>query len=219
MATAMNSHSHHLNHPRTLTQKVCIGLGIVFVLAGIGGIIMPGLMGFHLSLAHNVIHLVSGALSLWCGYADDPKKSYNFCIGFGAVYGLLGIAGFVFGEPGYPGVGHMEADENLLRIIPNALELGTSDHSLHILLGAAFLLTAYAYKKKSDVAGRSIVDTQGRTYGSMHGRSSDVFRTSSTLDHEDLLNSESDLRDANLGRSDINRRSDNNRRDDFESRI
>lgn len=218
MATIMNSHSHHLSAPRTLTQKVCIGLGIVFVLAGLGGVVAPGLMGFHLSLAHNVIHLVSGALSLWCGYADDPRKSYHFSIGFGAVYGLLGIAGFVFGKPGFPGVGHLEADQNLLRLIPNALELGTADHSLHILLSAAFLLTAYAYKHRHDRAGKAIVDYQGRTYG-LRGHSSDVFRTSDTLDGEDLLNSESNLPEAPLGRSDVNRRSDIDRREDFERRI
>lgn len=208
MATVMNSQTHHLMTPRTLTQKVCIGMGIVFVLAGLAGIIMPGMFGLHLSLTHNVVHLASGALSLWCGYADDPKKSYLFCIGFGIVYGLLGLAGFIFGEPGYPGVGHMEADENLLRIIPNAFELGTSDHALHVVLGAAFLLSAYAMKKKHDTAGRSIVKVQSRT----SERRSDVYRG-------EVLNSESDLKDADLGRSDVHRRSDNERRTNFENRI
>lgn len=217
MATTMNPHSHHLTNPRTLTQKVCIGMGIVFVLAGLGGIIMPGMFGLHLSLAHNIVHLASGALALWCGYADDPKKSYNFCIGFGLVYGLLGLAGFVFGEPGYPGVGHMEADENLMRLIPNAFELGTADHLLHIALGAVFLLSAYAWKKKHDDVGRSIVDVQGRTY--RHEAPSDVFRTTGSLDKTDFLNSQRNLKDADLGSSDVNRRSDQDRRSDFEGRI
>lgn len=212
MATVMNSQSHHLATPRTLTQKVCIGMGIVFVLAGLAGIIMPGLFGLHMSFIHNFVHLISGALALWCGYADDPKKSYNFCIGFGLVYGLLGVAGFVFGEPGYPGVGHMEADQNLLRIIPNAFELGTADHLLHMALGAVFLVTAYVWKKKHDSAGRSIVKVQARTYD--RNQPSDVFRTTS-----DPSNYDRNLKDAHLGRSDVNRRSDVDRRDSFEGRL
>lgn len=213
----MNSHhSHHLTSPRTVTQKVCIGLGIFFVLAGLGGLVMPGMLGMHLSLLHNLIHLASGAIALVCGYADDPKKAYNFSIAFGIVYGILGLAGFVFGEPGYPGVGHMEADNYLLRIIPNALEFGTADHAVHVLISAAFLLTAYAFKKKNVDVSKTVVDVQGRTG---HFTSSDVFRTTTSEEDVDLLNSERNLKDADLGRSDVNRQSDINRRHDFERRI
>lgn len=218
MATVMNSHhSHHLTSPRTFTQKVCIGLGIAFVLVGLAGLIMPGMLGMHLSLLHNLIHLASGAVALLCGYADDPKKANTFCMAFGTVYALLGLAGFVFGEPGYPGVGHMEADNYLLRVIPNALEFGTADHVVHVILGAAFLLSYYAWKKKSADVGRTVVDVQGRT-----GKftSADAFRTATTTEDDvDLLNSERNLKDADLGRSDVQRRSDINRREDFERRI
>lgn len=215
MATSMNPHQpHHLTTPRTIPQKVCIGLGLVFILAGLGGIVMPGMFGLHLSLGHNIIHLASGAIALWAGYADDFRKAYNFCVGFGVIYGLLGLAGFVFGDPGYPGVGHMEADDNLLRIIPNALEFGTNDHVLHILLSAVFLITAYVWKKKSDVAGRTLVNHQAGNYDYERG-TSEVLRD----DARDLRNSDSDLKDAHLGRSDINRRSDIGRRSDFERRI
>lgn len=210
MSTVMNSHhSHHLTSPRTFTQKVCIGFGIAFVLLGLGGLVMPGLLGMHLSLLHNLIHLASGAVALLCGYADDPKKSNTFCMAFGAIYALLGLAGFVFGEPGYPGVGHMEADNYLLRVIPNALEFGTTDHSVHIIIGAAFLLTYYAWKKMNTDISKTAVDVQGRT-----GR---FFVTEE--DDVDLLNSERNLKDAELGQSDVQRRSDNNRREEFERRI
>ena len=206
MATTMNRHSHMVTS-RTLIQKVCIGLGVAFILAGLGGIVMPGLLGMHLSLTHNLVHLVSGALALWCGYSDDPRKAYTFSIAFGSVYGLLGIAGFVFGNPGYPGVGHMEADQNLMRIIPNVFELGTADHIVHVLLGVAFLGSAYVWKKRNDVAGRSIVNEQART------------SQTTKADYNFRQNSQSDLKDASLGRSDINRPIDKNRRSDFESRI
>lgn len=217
MATTMNSHhSHHLTSPRTVTQKVCIGLGIFFILAGLGGLVMPGMLGMHLSLLHNLIHLGSGAIALICGYADDPKKAYTFSVAFGIVYGILGLGGFVFGEPGYPGVGHMEADNYLLRIIPNALEFGTTDHAVHVLVGATFLLTAYAFKKKNAEVSKTAVDVQGRTG---HFTSSDVFRTTTSEEDVDLLNSERNLKDADLGRSDVNRQSDINRRHDFERRV
>lgn len=209
MATTMNRHSH-MTTPRTLTQKVCIVLGIFFVVAGLGGIVMPGLLGMHLSLLHNIIHLASGGLALWVGYSDDPRKAYTFCIAFGAVYGILGIAGFVFGSPGYPGVGHMEADDNLLRIIPNAFELGTMDHIVHILLSVAFIGSAFAYKKRHDVAGRSSVRDHSRTSGS---------HTTTNARDDFRQNSQSDLKDASLGRSDINRPIDKSRRTDFENRI
>jgi Domain of unknown function (DUF4383) len=203
MATTMNRHSQ-VTKPRTLTQKVSITLGVFFIVVGLGGIVMPGMLGMHLSLLHNIVHLSSGALALWVGYSDDSRKAYTFCIAFGAVYGLLGIAGFVFGSPGFPGVGYMEADDNLLRIIPNAFELGTSDHFIHIFLGVAFIGSVFASRRKG-------VFTQKRSSGSDRETKgpSDIFRK----------NSESDLRDASLGRSDINRRIDKSRRNEFETRI
>lgn len=217
MATTMNSHhSHHLTSPRTVTQKVCIGLGLFFIVLGLGGLVMPGMLGMHLSLLHNLIHLTSGAFALVCGYADDPKKAYSFSLGFGIVYAILGIGGFVFGEPGYPGVGHMEADNFLLRVIPNALEFGSVDHSVHLIIGATLLLTAYAWKKKTADLGKTVVDVQGRTG---HFTSSEIFRTTTSEEDVDLLNSERNLKDADLGRSDINRRSDIDRRRDFERRV
>lgn len=201
MATAMDRHgSHHVMTRRTSTQKVCIGVGIFFILAGLGGIVMPGMLNLHLSTSHNLIHLASGALALWSGYADDSRKAYNFSIGFGVVYGLLGLAGFIFGEPGYPGVGHMAADENLMRVIPNALEFGTMDHGLHLLLSAILIGSAYAWKNRRDDVGKRKLPLEER-YA------------------KDLLNSQSNLKDANLGRSDINRKSDLHRRSDFERRI
>jgi hypothetical protein len=190
MATTMNRHSH-LAMNRTVAQKACIVLGVFFILAGMGGIIMPGLMGMHLSLLHNLIHLFSGALALWSGYAENSRRAYVFSVAFGLVYGFLGMMGFLFGKPGYPGVGHMEADENLLRLIPNALEFGTSDHVLHLILGFAFLVSAY-------------VTTKERTTGVVKGS----YR----------VNSEKNLKDANLGQSDINPPIDRARSSNLEKR-
>ena len=177
MATTMNRQSHYAMN-RTTAQKACITLGIFFIIAGLGGIVLPGLMGMHLSLLHNSIHLASGALALWSGYATDSRRAYVFSLAFGIVYSFLGIVGFLFGQPGYPGVGHMEADENLLRIIPNAFELGTADHVVHLFFGAAFLVSA-------------ILTARQKNAGIVKGS----YR----------VNSEINLKDSSLGRSDINR--------------
>lgn len=159
MATIMKQ---HIISPRTNIQKITIGIGILFVAIGLVGVIAPGFMRMHLSTAHNVIHLFSGALAIWCGYADDPKKSYGYAMGFGIVFGLLGLAGFFLGEPGYPGVGHMEADENLLRIIPNVLEFGTVDHMIHLLIAAVLLIGTYTWLKRRETNRSTIIQTQIR---------------------------------------------------------
>lgn len=220
MGAVMNTqHGGHRSRPafatRSSIQKVCIVLGAGFILVGIAGILMPGLMAMHLSMAHNLIHLASGALALGFGYSDNSRKAYTFAVAFGVVYGLLGILGFVVGQPGYPGVGHMEADQNLLRIIPNVLEFGTMDHSVHLILSAAFLLSAYAWKKKNYEADRSIVDVQRRSV--KEGALGEG--TIQSMDTFDSSNSPSDLSKSELGRSDISPAIDQDRRSNFENRI
>lgn len=146
MPTVMNPHRAHFATDRSGPQKICLGMGFAFIVIGLMGVILPGILGMHLSMLHNLIHILSGALALWCGFTA-PNRAYNFCLGFGAVYGLLGIAGFVMGEPGYPAMGHMEADQNLFRIIPNFLEFGTMDHVVHLLIGSFLLFTAFTFRK------------------------------------------------------------------------
>ncbi len=210
MATTLNS--QHTVRPafatRSSIQKVCIGMGVAFILVGFLGILMPGFMNMHLSLSHNLIHLASGAFAIGFGYSDNSRAAYHFAIAFGVVYGLLGIAGFVIGQPGYPGVGHMAADQNLLRVIPNVLEFGTMDHSVHILLSAAFLFSAYAWKHTYLEADRSLVDVQRR-----------AERTVTSTETFDSASTPSDLKDSILGQSDISVIHDRDRRDNFEERL
>jgi Domain of unknown function (DUF4383) len=126
-----------------MANKICTVLGIVFLLVGVAGFVMPALLGAHLSMAHNVVHLVSGAVALWLGLKGTPSAAKTFCIVFGAVYLLLGVAGFVAGSQGDPGVPG-PADARLLKVIPGVLELGTMDHIIHVLLGAIFLIGGFA---------------------------------------------------------------------------
>ena len=188
-------------------------MGVALFIAGLTGIVFPGFLGMHLSAAHNLIHLSSGALALWVGYSEDSRKAYTYCLAFGAIYGVLAVLGFLIGQPGYPSVGHMEADQNLLRVIPNILEFGTSDHVVHLFISAILLFSAFLWKKDHERGTRGIVDVQRRR----GGVGSDVFRQQVT--DKDLPNSRSNLSRAELGKSDVNRNSDIERRRDFEGKI
>lgn len=186
MPTVIHPHhsSHHFGVQRTAPQKICIGMGVFFIVIGLLGVMMPGILGMHLSMAHNFIHLASGALALWAGYSENNNHAFNFCLGFGFVYALLGVVGFLMGEPGYPAMGNMEADQYLFRVIPNVLELGTADHIVHLLLGAFFLFSAYVWRKdrRGPKTQRSLKSNLNRP---VHG-DLDALNRRSTLGSSDI---------------------------------
>jgi hypothetical protein len=122
-----------------MANRVATILGIGFLLVGILGFVAPAVLGMHLSAAHNVVHLATGAVSLYLGLKGSPSAAKTFCVAFGAVYVLLGVAGFVAGGDGAPGVPGPH-DARLLKLVPGTLEFGTVDHIVHILLGAIYLI-------------------------------------------------------------------------------
>jgi hypothetical protein len=134
-----------------MAKKICLLVGIVFIVVGLAGFALPNLLGTHLSLAHNLIHLVSGAVAIYFGTAGSLSAARSFCILFGIVYGLLGVAGFLLGAPGTPTMNGMTmaADAHLFKVIPGQLELGTMDHAIHILLGALFLIGGFGTRKEA----------------------------------------------------------------------
>ncbi|MCI0487218.1 MAG: DUF4383 domain-containing protein [Blastocatellia bacterium] len=124
-------------------------LGVVFIAVGGVGFVAPGLMGSHLSLSHNIVHLLSGAVALYFGLKGSLSGARMFSLAFGAVYGLLGAAGFLLGSSGTPSAGmplHETVDANLFTVIPGILELGMMDHIIHIALGVIFLLAGFMTK-------------------------------------------------------------------------
>jgi hypothetical protein len=136
-----------------MAKTICKLLGVVFLLVGIIGFIKPDLLGAHLSMAHNLVHIISGILALYFGFAGSLSGARGFALAFGAVYLLLGIVGFIMGSPGTPEattLAHMGSDARLWKVIPGTLELGTADHAIHILLGIIFLVGALM--TKADVA-------------------------------------------------------------------
>src|SRR5215218_3493930 len=83
-----------------MAKQIAKIMGVVFILVGIIGFLAPGLLGMHLSLAHTLVHLISGALALYFGFAGTLSGARLFCIVFGVVYALLGVAGFLLVRPG-----------------------------------------------------------------------------------------------------------------------
>ncbi len=119
-------------------------LGIVFVLVGLLGFVMPGLLGAHLTTTHNIVHLLSGAVALYFGFAGSLAAARLFCIIFGIVYGLLGVCGFLLGSG---------PDRMFEALAGLGLHLGTMDHIIHILLGVLFLVGGFL--TRADVRDRT----------------------------------------------------------------
>jgi hypothetical protein len=127
-----------------VARVVAITLGAVFALVGLVGFAKPDLLHSHLSAAHNWIHIVSGALALFLGLVGTLGAVRAFNLVFGAVYGLLGVVGFLIGQPGNATVGDIASDNRLWALIPGVLELGSMDHTIHVVTGAIFLLGGIA---------------------------------------------------------------------------
>jgi hypothetical protein len=132
-----------------MAKTICKILGVVFLLVGLVGFVSPGFLGTHLSVVHNLVHLISGAVALYLGFAGSPSAARLFCIVFGIVYLLLAICGFLLGSDQVPTIGNMVSmghDSKLWKVIPGQLELGTMDHVVHVLLGVVFLIGGFLSK-------------------------------------------------------------------------
>src|SRR5436190_4266967 len=112
-----------------MAKTIASLVGVVFILVGIVGFVQPHLLGAHLGTVHNVIHLVSGAVSLYFGTKGTLGQARTFCIAFGLVYGLLGVVGLVVGELNLPG-----------------LMLGRVDHYIHVLIAVLYLIGGFTTK-------------------------------------------------------------------------
>lgn len=118
-----------------MAKTVCKILGVVFSLVGLIGFVRPGLLGAHLYTAHNVVHLASGALALYFGFAGTLAGAKTFALVFGVVYLGLGVIGLGMGTP----------PDRMWMLGP--LHFGQADHGIHILLGVIFLAGGLFTKK------------------------------------------------------------------------
>ena len=117
---------------KTLAQVWSLALGGVLVLVGLAGFLVEPsfgvgdsaqrgtLIAFDINGWHNVVHLLSGIVGL--AMAGTAAKARLFSIGYGVVYVLVTILGFVVGDGGL-----------LLSIIP----INTADNVLHLLIAVS----------------------------------------------------------------------------------
>jgi len=110
-----------------MAKTVCKILGVVFLLVGVAGFAKPDLLGAHLNPPHNVVHIVSGVIALYFGFAGSISGAKAFSLVFGVVYMALGILGLAMGA----------GAERMWDLGP--LHFGQVDHGIHILLGVVFL--------------------------------------------------------------------------------
>jgi hypothetical protein len=115
-----------------MVKSAAILFGLVFLAVGILGFV-PSitkdemLLGiFHVNLAHNIVHLASGAVFLLCGMAGAGPSRTFFRI-FGIVYAAVAALGFYYG------------DQPILGIISN----NTPVIWLHVALAVVMLIIGF----------------------------------------------------------------------------
>jgi uncharacterized protein DUF4383 len=118
-----------------MAKTICKILGVVFLLVGVVGFASPNLLGAHLTPPHNVVHIVSGVIALYFGFAGSLSGAKAFSLVFGVVYLALGILGLALGT----GEGRMW--------VVGPLHFGQADHGIHVLLGVVFLAGGLFTKK------------------------------------------------------------------------
>ena len=115
-----------------MVKTAAVLFGIVFLLVGILGFVPAVtkdemLLGiFHVNAAHNVVHLLSGAVALFAGMTSVGASRVYFKI-FGLVYAAVAVMGFMMG------------DTLLLGLISN----NTAVTWLHVGIAAVSLLLGF----------------------------------------------------------------------------
>ena len=117
-----------------MVKTMAVLFGIVFLAIGILGFV-PGatqdqmLLGiFHVNLAHNCVHLLSGVVALFCGMSGVGASRVYFRI-FGVIYAAVAVMGFM----------HMGQDTMLLGMVSN----NDATTYLHVAIAAVSLILGF----------------------------------------------------------------------------
>lgn len=114
-----------------MAKTVAKIMGVILLLVGVLGFThLLDSLGAHLSPVHNLVHIISGVISLYFGLAGSVGSAKSFCTIFGLVYLLLGLVGMVKGD-----------------LMLGPLMLGKVDHGIHLIVGAAYLAGGLLTKK------------------------------------------------------------------------
>lgn len=107
-----------------IAKIVCKIIGVLYVLAGLGGLVF----GDAPDRNHSILHLITGIVAVYFGFFGSLSGAKIFCLAFGAGYLMFGILGFVLGN---------SAMDYLWDI--NLMSVSKPDHIHHIVLGAIIL--------------------------------------------------------------------------------
>ncbi len=84
-------------------KTIAVIFGLIMLAVGALGFVPQAtpegyLLGiFHINLEHNLVHLLTGAISLICGLTSFNAARTFFQI-FGIVYGIVAVLGFYYGN-------------------------------------------------------------------------------------------------------------------------
>ncbi|MCI0664354.1 MAG: DUF4383 domain-containing protein [Acidobacteria bacterium] len=117
-----------------MAKTICKIFGAVLLVVGIVGFFMHDLLGLHLTMIHNVVHILTGLVALYFGVSGSDSSARTFSQVFGAIYALLGIVGFVM--------------PNIIATVIQFHESTGSDtlimdNIVHLLVGAVFLIVGF----------------------------------------------------------------------------
>jgi hypothetical protein len=124
-----------MDTPARLYAKI---VGVVVLLVGVVGLIVgdpeDGLLGlFNVDIVEDIVHLATGGLLAYVGFAGTNSAVNSVVTALGVVYLLVGVTGFIVPE--------------LFGLIPH--EYTVADNILHLALGALALFAVLAAKKGS----------------------------------------------------------------------
>lgn len=116
-----------------MIKKFTMILGVVLSAVGVVGWFTGGhdhtLVIFGINMAHNMVHVLSGAVALLAVMGGE-QYSKTYCLLFGAVYGLVTLAGFL----------------NVGTIV-SLLNLNMADNLLHLAISVACFAVGMQAKK------------------------------------------------------------------------
>jgi hypothetical protein len=111
-----------------MARIVCKILGILFFVIGIVGLVI----GEDAHRYHALVHLATGLIAVYFGFAGSLSSARGVCLALGVFYLLgLGILGLVSSLTGNPAMSHMWN--------PGPLDLDVGAHGFHTVIGAIFL--------------------------------------------------------------------------------
>ena len=121
-----------------MAKTVCKLVGVILLIVGLCGFThILDFLGATIGpdhAVHNLIHVVSGILALYFGFAGSSSSAKGFCLLFGIVYLALGVIGLAKGD----------LDIHVIKLM-----LKKTDHLIHILVGVLFLAGGLLSSKDS----------------------------------------------------------------------